>query len=126
MKNMKLPISIAPWGKILVRAFITGSFGLVLVNDAEPQQQTTPVKSYPLYPTLRYGNDYAYLKNPALRTNALDSLKYIPTPFWGLNEAYLTLGGQLRDRYEYFNNYLFGSGPQTHSGYNLLRVMADA
>jgi hypothetical protein len=53
-----------------------------------------------------------------------DSLKYIPLDKQG--DAYLTFGGQLRDRYEYFDNYLFGKGPQTPDGYNLIRMLLDA
>ena len=86
--------------------------------------QEPPKEPPPAYTELRYDEDYSYLKNPANRTDFLDPLKYIP-----LNEQgdwYLTFGGQVRDRYEYFNNYLFGSGPQDPSGYNLLRVMANA
>jgi len=53
-----------------------------------------------------------------------DSLKYIPLNKQG--DSYLTFGGQVRDRYEYFNNNLFGNGPQSPDGYNLIRVLLDA
>ncbi|HWF18177.1 MAG TPA: alginate export family protein, partial [Verrucomicrobiae bacterium] len=53
-----------------------------------------------------------------------DPVKYIQLNEQG--DAYLTLGGQLRDRYEYFKNDLFGSGPQDKDGYNLFRAMLNA
>jgi len=93
-------------------------------NLARADDTVPPAMSPPAHTALRYDEDYSYFKDPAARTNLFDSLKYIP-----LNEQgdwYLTLGGELRDRYEYFNNYTFGSGTQDHDGYNLLRVMADA
>jgi hypothetical protein len=80
--------------------------------------------SPPAFTALRYDEDYGYLQDPATRTNLLDSLKYIPLNKQG--DAYLTLGGELRDRYEYFNNYTFGSGAQDQDGYNLLRVLLNA
>jgi hypothetical protein len=78
----------------------------------------------PAFTLLRYDEDYSYLKNPAARTNAFDSIKYIP--LGERTNSYLTLGGQLRDRYENFPNDLFGTEPQDKSGYNLLRIMANA
>ncbi|MDB6020388.1 MAG: hypothetical protein JWQ04_245, partial [Pedosphaera sp.] len=41
-----------------------------------------------------------YLANPAARTTACESIKYIP--LGEQTNSDLTLGGQLRDRYENF------------------------
>jgi len=60
------------------------------------------------------------LQNPSNRTDCLDPIKYVP-----LNSAgdwYASFGGQIRDRYEDFNHYIFGTGPQTRDGYNLARL----
>jgi hypothetical protein len=78
----------------------------------------------PVYTELRYNENWSYLKDPAARTNLVDPIKYIPLNKQG--DIYLTIGGQERDRYEYFNNYQFGAGPQTPNGYNLIRLMLDA
>ena len=78
----------------------------------------------PPYTPVRYNEDYSYLKDPAKRTDFFDPIKYIP-----LNEAgdvYLSLGGQFRERYEYFNNANFDPGPQDEHGYFLHRLMAHA
>jgi len=40
--------------------------------------------------------------------------------------VYLTFGGEVRYRYEYFHDFTFGSGAQDPNGYNLLRVMLHA
>jgi hypothetical protein len=82
------------------------------------------VMSPPAHTELRYDEDYSYLKDPAARTNLFDPLKYIPLDEQG--DSYLTFGGQLRARYENFQHYTFGSGPQSPAGYNLIRAMADA
>jgi hypothetical protein len=102
---------------------VSGSI-LALVSTTRADDTVPSPLSPPAHTALRYDEDYSYLNDPATRTNLFDSLKYIP-----LNQSsgwYLTLGGELRDRYEYFNNYTFGSGAQDTDGYNLLRVMADA
>jgi len=80
--------------------------------------------SPPAYTALRYDEDYSDLKDPSARTDLFDPIKYISWDEPG--DFYLTLGGQVRDRYEDFQNYTFGSGAQTPDGYNLVRVMADA
>ena len=91
--------------------------------------QTTAPTSLPAgipppYTVLRYDEDYSYLRDPALRSDPLDVVKYVP-----LNEQgdwYASFGGQVRDRHEFFNHNTFGAGPQDRDGYNLLRVMANA
>jgi hypothetical protein len=98
--------------------------GLAVVGVAEAADNNPFARSPPAYTVLRYDEDYSYLNDPAARTDVFDPIKYIPLS--ERSDLYLTLGGQLRDRYEYFNNNLFGSGPQDRNGYNLLRLMANA
>ena len=62
----------------------------------------------PQYTPVRWNEDYLYLRDPARRTDLFDPIKYIP-----LNEEgdwYLSLGGQARYRYEWFENANFGAG----------------
>jgi hypothetical protein len=94
------------------------------INSAQADNSNTAGVAPPAFTALTYDEDYTYLKDPAARTNLFDSLKYIPLDKQG--NTYLTFGGQLRDRYEYFDNYLFGNGPQSRDGYNLIRVLLDA
>ena len=98
--------------------------GLGVHNVCIAQEQPAPTAKPPPYTELRYDEDYSYLRYATNRTDFFDPIKYIPLREPG--DWYLTFGGQVRDRYEYFNNYLFGSGPQDVNGYNLLRVMANA
>jgi len=96
----------------------------VAANPARADDTVPAPVAPPAHTALRYDEDYSYLNDSAVRTNVVDQLKFIPLDKAG--NAYLTLGGEARDRYEYFNNYLFGRGAQTADGYNLLRVMLDA
>jgi Alginate export len=100
------------------------TLAFAVLNSARADDAAPAAMSPPAHTALRYDEDYSYLEDPAARTNLFDSLKYIPLNKQG--DWYLTLGGELRDRYEYFNNNTFGSGTQDKDGYNLLRVMADA
>jgi hypothetical protein len=94
------------------------------INCAQAADSIPAVVSPPAFTALTYDEDYRYLKDPAARTNLFDPLKYIPLDKQG--DTYLTFGGQVRDRYEYFNNYLFGKGTQDPNGYNLVRTLLDA
>jgi hypothetical protein len=69
----------------------------------------------------RWDEDYSYLKG-APKTDFFDPIKYIsigPDPDW-----YLSLGGQVRERYDFFNNSSFGAGRQDDDGFRLTRVLA--
>ena len=100
------------------------TLAFAVLSYARADDTVPTAMSPPAHTALRYDEDYSYLKDPSARKNLFDSLKYIPLNKQG--DWYLTLGGELRDRYEFFNNYTFGSGTQDHDGYNLLRVMTDA
>jgi hypothetical protein len=71
----------------------------------------------------RWDEDYSYLADPAARTDPFDPLKYIPLP---RPDFYLSLGGQARYRFDYFNNLNFGRGPQDEDGFHLVRLLAHA
>ena len=70
---------------------------------------------------LRYEEDYQYLRDETLRDDYLDRIKYIP-----LNKgesAYISLGGEIRERYEFFRNPAWGADPPDDNGYLLQRYM---
>ena len=64
-------------------------FAMALAARAQMQR--------PAYQLLRYDEDWSALSNAAQRSDWLDSLKYISLghPGW-----YLTLGGELREKFE--------------------------
>lgn len=78
--------------------------------------------SPPKYTISRYDEDYSFLANPANRTEALDSIKYIPL-FGRESDYFLTLGGEVREQYEYILNDNFGVGAKNSDGYWLQRLM---
>ena len=72
----------------------------------------------------RSEEDWSFLKDPELRTDPWDPLKYIAlrnAPGW-----YLTLAGEERSFYEHYRNYNWGAGPQDGNGYYLNRFLGSA
>jgi Alginate export len=93
---------------------------IVFLSVARAQYSILPSA----FSVLAYDEDYSYLADPAARTNTFDRVKYIP--LGDRTNSYLSLGAQVRDRYEIFPNDLFGTEPVDKSGYNLVRVLAHA
>lgn len=76
---------------------------------------------WPGYKLLRQDEDFSYLRDPGKRSDYLDGIKFI-----SLNKdksSFLTLGGEVRERYEYFSNFLWGAPLNEGDGYILSRVM---
>ena len=74
----------------------------------------------PGYKSFRPDEDWTFLRDPSKRTDPLDLLKWIP-----LNQDgswYMTLGGELRGRYEYSRNPVFGLGTPSRNDYLLQRT----
>ncbi|MGB9082643.1 MAG: alginate export family protein [Desulfuromonadaceae bacterium] len=64
----------------------------------------------PPYQLNRADEDYRYLRDPARRTDLWDPLKYVSH---GDNDwLYLSLGGEARERFEYFNHPDWDKDPQ--------------
>ncbi len=97
---------------IIVIALLITS-GQVFAKDPSPSV-------VPPYRLLRYDEDYSYLRDPARRTDFWDSVKYIPLDAEG--SWYLSVGGEARERYEYFHNPTWGQDPQDN-GYFLQRYL---
>jgi hypothetical protein len=78
----------------------------------------------PAITLLRYDEDYSFLRDPRCRTELWDPLKYV-----ALSQrlpVYLTLGIDVRERFEYFNTFDWGRDPSGAGGYLLQRVMPHA
>ncbi|HEY5704613.1 MAG TPA: alginate export family protein [Terrimicrobiaceae bacterium] len=75
---------------------------------------------------MRQLEDYRYLREPENRRGLWwEGLKYLPLGS-SREPPFLTLGGEVRVRYELIDNTDFGSGPQDNGGYLLTRYMPYA
>jgi hypothetical protein len=79
---------------------------LCTVPSPTARAQTPAHPAPPPYQSLRFEEDYRFLRDPAQRMDLWDPLKYL-----ALRDAeawYVSLGDEARLRYEYFNHYLWG------------------
>lgn len=81
----------------------------------------TCAEELPAFKLSRQDEDWSLLHNPSARTNLLNRIKFIPLVSDG--SAWLTLAGELRERYEYFDNANWGKGVQDDNGYLLQRFL---
>jgi len=100
------------------------SLSLAVGGAAHGQSTAPAVPQPPAYTVVRWNENYSYLKT-APKTDLFDPIKYIPL---GPDDWYLSLGGQYRFRYEYYNNVNFApaGAAQDDDGYYLNRLMVHA
>ena len=70
----------------------------------------------------RWQEDWSPLADPRLRTEPLDSLKYIPLPFVDDPKSYVSLGITVRERFELNDAPMFGISGNTSDSYLLDRL----
>ncbi|WP_178133398.1 alginate export family protein [Vineibacter terrae] len=85
-------------GKLWIIGVVSAAFTLWSPSLRAQDDGETPF----LPKTLRYDEDYRYLADPARRGDPWDPLKHIPLN--GAGDVYLSLGGELRERYEHTRN----------------------
>ncbi|MFT4111346.1 alginate export family protein [Silvibacterium sp.] len=89
-----------------------------------PEPSYPGVQASPLRPHLDpfpAEQNWSFLADGSMRTDPLDKLKYLQ---WGASkQQYVSLGFESREEYEYFDNWMFGAGPQDPNGYGLIRLM---
>src|SRR5579859_3080034 len=98
------------------------SLGLSSTLMADDMTTTGEIPSLPpSYQMLRFEENYSCLSNAVNRTDLFDPLKYIPLrtndPSW-----YLTVGGELRERFEGNYDPNFGIGGSGADSYLLQRI----
>jgi len=91
---------------------------IVLFLPAQAAAQCT--KQRPILQPVRYEEDWSLQADPDCKKEAFDDLKYISL---GRENWYLSLGGEIRYRYENYEEPGFGVGPETPSGYVLQRYL---
>ena len=92
---------------IKISLLLTGSLFFYEVTHAENEaSNTNACPTRPKISTNRWQENWDVLKNPCVPKKIGDDFKYIP---FGDNN-YLSLGANIRERFEVNNNARFGSG----------------
>jgi hypothetical protein len=77
----------------------------------------------PAFQTLRYNEDWTFLRDASRRTDWLDPVKFVPLD--GTN-VYLSFGGEARLKYELYSEPVFNQQPADDSGFLLQRYLVHA
>src|SRR5256885_2079119 len=121
--------SIRRWGVALVGTVMIQCLSLVEVVPSAGAQASEPRREVkrPDYQVLRYNEDWSVLKGVDLnKTDDFgDRLKFIPLTTD--QSVWLSVGGQVRERAEYYRQFLFGdSEPKRSDAYLLSRLRLSA
>lgn len=93
---------------------------------SEYAPQVAPDPNPPPYTLLRFNERYDYLADPRNRRDFFDPLKYMPLDRSDA-ESYLSLGGEVRERFESTDGVGFGTGKDNlNQSYLLQRVALGA
>ncbi|WP_347988410.1 alginate export family protein [Methylomonas sp. AM2-LC] len=103
---------------------LTGKVMVAPQDSSLSEYVTTgpPNPNPPPYTLLRYTERYTYLADPSKRTDFFDAYKYISLDKDN-PESYLSFGGELRERFEYYNNQAFGVKGAKNTNYDLQRIL---
>jgi hypothetical protein len=101
---------------LLARRLIFVSFLLFLPHFGSAQCQ----KRRPVLVPLRYEEDWSLLADRDCRKEAFDDLKYISL---GRKNWYLSVGAEIRYKYENYDNPGFGTDAESPNGYILQRYL---
>lgn len=101
-------------------------FSVPAVGQTPSTQAADKDSGPPPYNTRTQDEDWSYFHDPSKRSSFLDAIKYIP--LGDQTGWYLSLGGEIRERYEMEDYPWWGQGPgkPDHNGYNLQRYLLHA
>jgi hypothetical protein len=88
------------------------------------EQPAEATKAAPAYRLFRYDEDYRYLADPSQRSDFWDPVKYIPLDAAG--DWFVSFGGELRERFEYYSKPNLGLQGQHADDYLLQRALLHA
>src|SRR5580658_3867052 len=89
----------------------------VLPARAQSDPAVVPEIPDPSYQLLSEDEDWSFLRDPALRRDLWDPIKYIPLRN-GANDWYLTIGGEAREVWEQIGNDNWGESPFWNGYFN--------
>jgi len=121
MKNA-FPMRLACCLAVLALSLFATGVLKAQTPDPTPLDAPQPGVRPPLSPFPRF-EDWSFLRDPSLRVDPYDRLKFIPLNDSGTN--YLTFGLENRTEFQYLSNNDWGAGPQNLTGDVLERLMPD-
>lgn len=120
-----MPTRLALRGRLraAVAGVCAGSSLLLAGASAFAQGQPPSGPQRPMFQDIRYDEDWSVLgSNPQLRGDMFDKIKFIPIS----NDSYWSLGGELRQRVDYWRDANFGYVPARNLDALLMRYQFHA
>jgi len=99
---------------------------LVVMLALGPALAASPEPGDPTYHSLRYNDDFSYLAGNPAKSDFWDPIKYIPIGNGSYGPTWLSLGGELRERFESYLNPNFGIHAPKSNAYLLSRLLLNA
>src|SRR6266498_3901372 len=78
----------------------------------------------PAFPTLRYNEDWSFLRDRTQRADFFDPVKFVPLDTNG--NWHLSFGGEARLKYELYSEPVFNQRPSDNNGFLLQRYLVHA
>jgi hypothetical protein len=114
---------LGPVGLGLLTILLSSAAALAQTPQPMPPGPPPNPARPPLTPIDQAGENFTFLRDPSNRADLWDPLKYVPLD--RTRDFYLTFGFEFRSEYEWFQNAMWGAGPQTISGYWLQRIIPE-
>jgi Alginate export len=92
---------------------------LAVLGVSRTAAQTSPPEPDRRYPLPTYDEDWRFLRDPNLRAEPWDRVKYVPLA----DGIFASFGGEARETYERFGNENFGLSLPSPNGYLLQRYL---
>jgi hypothetical protein len=99
---------------------------ICMLSPPRDARGASPEPGDPVYHSLRYDDEFAWLADPAKSSDPWDKLKYIPIGDGQYGTTWLSLGGELRERFESYLNPNFGLHAPQSNAYLLHRLLLNA
>ena len=120
-------LTIHAWGMIMPspRTVVLASVIAIILVLSGGARGASPEPGDPTYHNLRYQDDFSYLADPSKSSDPWDPIKYISIGDGQYGPSYLSLGGELRERFESYLNPSFGIKAPKSDAYLLQRLLLD-
>ena len=109
------------WSSSVARLLAFVGLSLVSEEAGKGAELPQPSASRPSYKSLRYEEDYRFLRDADQRSALWDAFKYVPIAEG--RAGFLSFGGELRDRFEAYENEFFSTHPNADNAYLLQRYL---